>query len=209
MTMSPIRVAIIEDDGEIRRLLTFIIDSSPGYECKQAFGDCESAIDRLVKEPPDVVLMDIELPGMSGIEGVRRLKDRIPETEFTMLTIRENDESVFDSICAGATGYLMKDTPPAALLEAIRELYDGGSPMTASIARRVVRSFRKPSHSPLTGRETEILLKLSDGCDYKAIAGQLFISGDTVRAHIKNIYKKLHVHSRGEAVKKAIQDRLI
>ncbi|MFQ5640613.1 MAG: response regulator [bacterium] len=209
MNIDNITVAIVEDDREIRQLLTLIIDGSPGYECKQSFNDCETAISEIVANPPDVVLMDIDLPGMSGIEGVKRLKTELPDTDFIMLTIKEDDDSIFDSVCAGATGYLVKDMPPADLLQAIKEVYEGGAPMSANIARRVVTSFKKSTESPLTPRETEILQKLCDGDNYKTIAAALFISGDTVRAHIKNIYQKLHVSSRAEVVKKAIRDRLI
>ncbi len=209
MSSEEISVAVVEDDNEIRQLLTLIIDSSPGYICKLSFNDCETAIPQIQKTPPDVVLMDIDLPGMSGIEGVKRLKPGLPDTDFIMLTIKEDDDSIFNSVCAGATGYLVKDMPPADLLKAISEVYEGGAPMSASIARKVVTSFKKSGESPLTRRETEILQKLCDGDNYKTIAEELFISGDTVRAHIKNIYRKLHVNSRAEVVKKAIRDRLI
>ena len=204
-----IKVAIVEDDGEIRRLMTLIIDSSPGYLCKQSYNDCETALAEIPDDPPDVVLMDIDLPGMSGIEGVKILKEKLPDTDFIMLTIKEDDNSVFNSLCAGATGYLLKDTPPTQLLSAIQEVYDGGSPMSASIARRITSSFRKSTETVLTPREKEILELLCDGDNYKVIAEHLCISGHTVRAHIKNIYKKLHVTSRAEAVRKAINDRLI
>jgi len=209
MSNPVITVAIIEDDREIRELLTLIIDSSPGYSCKLSFNDCESAKDAVLTDPPKVVLMDIDLPGMSGIEGVNQLKSQIPSTDFIMLTIKEDDDSIFNSLCAGATGYLLKDTGPADLLLAIREVVEGGSPMSAGVARRVISSFKKASESPLTKRETEILNMLCDGKNYKEIATDLFISGDTVRVHIKNIYRKLQVNSRGEAVKKAIKDRLV
>ncbi len=209
MAKETIYVAIVEDDREIRQLLTLIIDGSPGYACKQSFNDCESAIPAIEKNPPDVLLMDIDLPGISGIEGVRQIKEKQADIDCIMLTIKEDDESVFESICAGATGYLVKDTPPVALLEAIRDVYSGGAPMSASIARRVIGSFKKPAESPLTTRETEILNLLCDGENYKTIADKLFISGDTVRAHIKNIYRKLQVNSRAEAVKKAIKNRLV
>jgi len=209
MTHAAISVAIVEDDREIRQLLTLIIDGSPGYTCKQSFNDCEMALPEIEKNPPDVVLMDIDLPGMSGIEGVRQLNEKLPETNFIMLTIKEDDDSIFDSVCAGATGYLVKDMPPVELLRAIREVCEGGAPMSASIARKVVTSFKKSVTSPLTTRETEVLQKLCDGDNYKTIAETFFISGDTVRAHIKNIYRKLHVNSRAEVVKKAIHDRLI
>ncbi|MFQ5606090.1 MAG: response regulator [bacterium] len=209
MSSEAISVAVVEDDREIRQLLTLIIDGSPGYACKQSFNNCESAVPEVERNPPDVVLMDIDLPGMSGIEGVKLLKAKLPDTDFIMLTIKEDDDSIFESICAGATGYLVKDMPPAELLQAIKEVYEGGSPMSANIARRIVTSFKKSPESPLTPRETEILQKLCDGDNYKTIAEALFISGDTVRAHIKNIYRKLQVNSRAEVVKKAIQNRLI
>lgn len=209
MRYNDITVAIVEDDTEIRELLTLIIDGSPGYICKQSYNDCETAIGEIQKNPPDVVLMDINLPGMTGIEGVKMLKDKLPDTDFIMLTIQVDDDSIFDSICAGATGYLVKDMPPAELLKAIKEVYDGGAPMSPNIARKVVSSFKATTESPLTPRETEVLQKLCDGDNYKSIANTLGISGDTVRAHIKNIYEKLHVHSRAAAVKKALKDRLI
>lgn len=209
MTEQTIHVTIVEDDSEIRQLLTMIIDGSPGYSCKKSYNDCETAIRELRDYPPDVVLMDINLPKMSGIECVKLLKEQLPHTDFIMLTIHEDDDSIFNSLCVGATGYLLKDTPPAELLDAIKEVYEGGSPMTASIARRIVSSFKKNTGTPLTEREQEVLRLLCNGDNYKMIADSLFISGHTVRAHIKNIYKKLQVSSRAGAVKKAIQDRLI
>lgn len=209
MKPDQITVAIIEDDAQIRQLMTLIVDGSPGFQCRQSFGDCDSALPEIRGHPPDVVLMDINLPGMSGIEGVRILKADLPETDFIMLTIQEDEDSIFDSLCAGASGYLLKDTPPAELLEAICDVHNGGSPMSGAIARKVIASFRKPLESPLSPRETEVLERLCDGGNYRDIADALYISGDTVRAHIKNIYRKLHVNSRAEAVKKAIKDKLI
>jgi DNA-binding NarL/FixJ family response regulator len=206
---SDITVAIVEDDVEIRKILSYIIDRSPGYSCKQTYNDCETAIISLKKNPPEVVLMDIALPKMSGIECVKILNQEIPGTDFIMLTIQEDDDSIFNSLCAGASGYLLKDTAPSVLLTSIKEVREGGSPMTPSIARRIIKSFKPNSTTPLTGRETEILEKLCDGENYRSIADALFISGHTVRAHIKNIYQKLHVNSRGEAVKKAFKDKLI
>lgn len=204
-----LKVSIVEDDAEILNLLTMIIDKSYGYSCKHNYTDCESAIKKMPVYKPDVVLMDIILPQMTGIEGVKKLKPLLPDTDFIMLTVQEDDNSIFDSLCAGATGYLLKDTPPTELLSSIREVREGGSPMSASIARRVISSFKKTEESPLTARETEILNLLCDGKNYKAIGTELFISGNTVKAHIKNIYKKLQVNSRGEAVKKAITEKLI
>ncbi len=204
-----IEVAIVEDDEEIRKMLSLIIDRSPGYSCKNSFSNCEDSIEGIKKSLPDVVLMDIQLPEMSGIECVQLLKEKLPETNFIMLTVQEDDDSVFNSLCAGATGYLLKDTPPVELLNAIKEVREGGSPMSPSIARRIISTFRPVSDSPLSKREQEILEKLCNGENYITIANSLFISGHTVRAHIKNIYKKLQVNSRAEAVSKAIKDRLL
>jgi DNA-binding NarL/FixJ family response regulator len=153
--------------------------------------------------------MDIDLPGMSGISCVRRLKEKMPDLDIIMLTIKEDDESVFESLCAGASGYLIKETPPVELLAAIKEAREGGAPMSAHIARKIVKSFHKTRNSPLSSRETEVLRMLCKGDNYKAIAEALFVSNNTIKAHIKNIYKKLHVHSRAEAVSKALKDRLI
>ncbi len=207
----PISVAIVEDDETIRHALTRILDGSPGYRCFRAFGDAEEAIEALPENPPDVILMDIGLPGISGIEATQILRDRIPETDVVMLTVQEDDDAVFSSLCAGATGYLIKSMSPAQLLQSIDEVYRGGSPMSASIARRVIRSFQSGPDpaSPLSRREREILEHLCNGESYRIIAGKLFISGHTVRAHIKNIYEKLQVNSRAEAVRKAMEKRLI
>lgn len=204
-----IQVAIVEDDDEIRPLLEMLIDRSPGFSCKQTFRDCELAINSIIEHQPDVVLMDVELPGINGIEGIRYLNEHLPETDFIMLTIRDDDDTVLQSLAAGATGYLLKDTPPSKLLEGITEVYHGGSPMSPSIARKVAASFHKSSPTPLSERETEILTKLCDGLNYQVIADMLFISGHTVRVHIKNIYRKLHVNSRAEAVMKAVKNKLI
>jgi DNA-binding NarL/FixJ family response regulator len=204
-----IRVAVVEDDAEIRKLLTLLIDASPGFYCKHSFDDCETAVSELPALDHDVILMDIILPKISGIDGVKQLKEKMPNTDFIMLTVQEDDNSIFDSLCAGASGYLLKDTPPAELLESIKDVMNGGSPMTPSIARKVINSFKKAEDSPLSKRETEILELLCDGKNYKTIADELFVSGNTVRAHIKNIYRKLHVNSRAEAVKKAINDKLV
>jgi DNA-binding NarL/FixJ family response regulator len=204
-----IKVAIVEDDSEIRKLLSLIIDGSPGFECRHTYSNCEDAIENIPKNPPDVVLMDIDLPKLSGIEGIRILKEKMVNTDFLMLTIKDDDESVFQSLCAGATGYLVKDIPPAILLNSIKDAVHGGSPMSANIARKVTASFHKSTSSPLSSRETEVLKRLCDGENYKTIADAIFVSGNTVRAHIKNIYKKLQVNSRAEAVAKAINKKLL
>ena len=209
MTPDLIHVAIVEDDPDIRQTLDLIIDGTPGFMCGTTFGDCETALPALIKHPPDVVLMDINLPGMSGIEGVKELKKARPEQDIIMLTVQVDDQSVFDSLCAGASGYLLKNTPPARLLQAITEVTQGGAPMSMPIARRVLHSFQPSRQSPLTERETEILQRLCEGENYKTIADGLHVSGHTVRTHIKNIYAKLYVNSRAEAVRKAYKNRLI
>lgn len=204
-----IKVNIVEDDNEIRQLLEIVIDRTPGFVCSDVFKDAESAMPTILATKPDVVLMDIELPGITGIECIKILKEKLPDTDFIMLTIHEDEEAIFNSLTAGATGYLLKDTPPSTLLAAIVEVYEGGSPSTPSIARKITQSFQANMQNPLSVRETEILEKLCSGEGYSSIAEQLFISGHTVRAHIKNIYKKLHVNSRAQAVKTAIKNNLI
>ncbi len=211
MNEGPIHVAIVEDDPEIRQLLQLLIDASPGFSCKLVYPDAEAALAEIPTYPPDVVLMDIQLPGMSGVECVQKLKAVRPELDILMLTVQAEDHYIFDSLCAGATGYLLKETPPVQLLAAIEDAQKGGSPMSPAIARRVIASFHqvKTTESPLSDRETEVLQLLCNGADYRQSADQLFVSTNTIKAHIKNIYKKLHVHSRAEAVKKAIKEGLI
>jgi len=205
-----IHVAIVEDDDEIRQTLALIINGTPGYFCKHTFMDAESAIKELPNLYVNVVLMDIELPGITGIEAIKKLKPNLAETDFIMLTIMQDETSIFNSLCAGASGYLLKDTPPSELLQSIKEVFNGGSPMSTNIARKVILSFQKTTHpSPLSNRETEILQLLCDGMNYRSIAEKIFLSSHTVKSHIKNIYKKLHVNSRAEAVKKAIKDNLL
>jgi DNA-binding NarL/FixJ family response regulator len=204
-----ISVSIVEDDDEIRESLALLIDGTPGFCSLRNYRDGEATIQGIPKERPDVVLMDIALPGMSGIEGVRCLKETTPATEFIMLTIHKDDDLVFRSLCAGATGYLLKNTKPAKLLAAIKEVCEGGAPMSTNIARMIVSSFRRTTQSPLTARETEVLAQLCKGQSYKMIADSLFVSEQTVHFHIKNIYQKLQVHSKSEAVAKALHDKLV
>lgn len=204
-----LRVAIVEDDAEIRESLHLILNASPGYRCDLLFDSAEAALEVLQTEHPDVVLMDISLPGISGIECVRLLKEKNDHSEFIMLTAHQEDELVFDSLCAGACGYLTKSTPPARIMDAIREASEGGAPMSTKIARLVVSSFTKPKTNPLTQREREVLDQLCQGKSYKSIADALFVSQDTIRSHIKNIYKKLEVNSKSEAVIKAIKEKLV
>ena len=202
-------VALIEDDADIRESLALIIDGTAGFSCSGRYADCETALADLPRHPPDVLLMDIELPGVSGIEGVRQVRELLPEVDILMLTVHEDDASVFDSLCAGACGYLTKNTPPGRLLRAIEEVRAGGAPMSTSIARMVIGSFQRSADSPLSGRETEVLTLLCQGRSYKMIADALCISTDTVRSHIKSIYRKLEVRSNAEAVARALREGLV
>jgi DNA-binding NarL/FixJ family response regulator len=211
-----IEVAIVEDNHIIREGLAALINGTSGYKCVGDYFDCESFLLDLEKIDPDVVLMDIALPGISGIEGVKKATEKKPGLDVLMLTIYEDSEKVFDALCAGACGYLVKKTPPSRLLEAIKEVNEGGSPMSSRIARQVITAFKdgnissdEESDFNLSLREKEVLTLLGEGNNYKEIADELFISVDTVRHHIRNIYKKLHVHSRSEAVAKAIRRKLI
>lgn len=203
-----IHLAIVEDDNEIRQALCMIIDGSPGFTCRYAFPDGESALASIGNLPVDIVLMDIDLPGKSGIEVTRNLKSENPEIDFIMLTVQSDDDSIFKSLCAGASGYLLKETSPSNLLDHIREVYMGGSPMSSKIARRIINSFRV-IQNPLSSREMEILEMLGQGLNYKDIAKDIFLSPHTVKTHIKNIYSKLHVKNRAEAIYKAIKQNLI
>jgi DNA-binding NarL/FixJ family response regulator len=203
VTAHNISVSIIEDNDEIRQTIALIIDGTPGFTCKHTFENAEDAVDEIRDLVVDVVLMDIDLPGISGILGMKKIKEKCPEIDFIMLTIHKDSETVFRSLCAGASGYLVKETPPTELLRSIREVYDGGAPMSASIARKVIGSFHRKVKNPLSERETELLQLLCDGLNYKAIAEDKFLSPQTVKTHIKNIYRKLEVNSRAEAVSKA------
>ena len=207
----PITVAIVEDDRRVRESLTVLINGTENIRCISSHSSAEEAIEHIVYKKPDVVLMDINLPGMTGIECVRKLKAQLPQVQILMLTMYEDDEKVFQSLVAGASGYLVKRTSPSELLNAIQEVHSGASPMSGKIARTVVEYFHKqkqasPQQEPLSKREEEILRLLSKGYRYKEIADALAISFETVRSHLKNIYDKLHVHSRTEAVVKYLRN---
>lgn len=204
-----INVAIVEDDEDIRESLAVLINETEGFACEGRYPDCMSALTGIDSNVPDVVLMDIGLPGMSGIEGIRRIKERHPNLDFIVLTVHEDDEMVFEALCAGACGYLVKETPANRILEAMREVRQGGSPMSTQIARMVTKSFQRTSEHLLTPREMEVLAHLCKGKSYKMIGESLFISEETVRRHLKSIYKKLEVHSKSEAVAKALRSRLV
>ncbi|WP_232825997.1 MULTISPECIES: response regulator [Chitinophaga] len=205
--MDIISVAIVEDNHDIRSAMELLINGSEGYACIGAFNNAEMALEKVPQLLPNVVLMDFNLPGINGIECIARLKAEYPDMQFMMLTVYEDDDKIFMALEAGASGYILKKTSPGDLLDAIRELHDGGSPMSSQIARRVVAYFQKqarpnPALEALTSREKEILDQLSKGFLYKEIAGNLFISIETVRRHVHNIYEKLHVRSRTDAVNK-------
>jgi DNA-binding NarL/FixJ family response regulator len=199
-------VAIVEDITEIREGLKLLIDNSDGFTCHEVYMNAEDAVKGLVISQPDVVLMDINLPVMNGIEAVRQLKDKCPGTQFIMSTVYEDDSNIFESLKAGASGYLLKKTAPANILQAITEVINGGSPMSTQIARKVIASFQKKDsideNEILTPKEKQVLKSLAKGLRYKEIAGELNVSMETIRTHARNIYEKLQVQSRTEALNK-------
>jgi DNA-binding NarL/FixJ family response regulator len=207
-----IRVVIVEDDKKIRETYSQLINDTEGMECVGDYGSCEEMLDDLDNILVDVLLMDIGLPGMSGIEGIKKVKEQYPSIEILMLTVYDNEEKIFHSIYAGASGYILKNVNPDELLKAIREIKTG-APMSAAIARRVLNFVRESDNTyrlkefKLTPREVEILQLLVDGLSFKKIADRLFISSFTVHSHIKRIYEKLHVHSKAEAVAKALKNK--
>jgi DNA-binding NarL/FixJ family response regulator len=209
-----VKIAIVEDQDKIRQGLELLISGAPGYTCTGAYGSMEAALERLDRTPPDLALVDIGLPGISGIEGIRLLRALHPKVIPLVLTVYENEERIFDALCAGACGYLVKGMPPARLLESLREALNGGAPMSPHIARRVIAHFQPP-HRPapagydLTPHEVRILRLLVDGHHYQSAAGELRVSVNTVRFHLRNIYEKLQVHSKAEAVAKALRERIV
>ena len=202
-----ISVSIIEDDAQARRILASWINRAAGFRLVGEWGDAESALESLAETRPEVVLMDINLPGMSGVEAVKQLKPLLPETQFVMLTVYEDADHIYNALAAGATGYLLKQTPREELIGALEEVHRGGSPMTSNIARKVVQSFRQvPAQAPateqLSPREQEVLHLLAEGYLYKEIAERLNISIPTVNTYVRRMYEKLHVRSRAQAVAK-------
>jgi DNA-binding NarL/FixJ family response regulator len=202
-------LVIIEDNAEVREGFSLLINSMSHYYVVGAFRSAEEALERIHAQKPHLVLMDVDLPGMSGIEATRRIKQELPKTDIIMITVFENSRTVFEALCAGATGYLTKNANPQELLQAIDQVAQGGAPMSAKIARLVVESFQKNPVSPLTERETEILSLMSKGKSYSNIAEAIDISKETVRYHIKNIYSKLQVNSKADAIEKANKEKLI
>jgi DNA-binding NarL/FixJ family response regulator len=207
-----IKIAIIEDNNALRQSLQQLFNKTGGMKCTVSLGNLLNVVSELGKSVPDIVLMDIGLPNISGIEGVRTVKANFPLVEVLMFTVFEDDDKIFNAIRLGASGYLLKKTPPEGILDAVRELHNGGSPMSPSIARKVIQAFREtPSNVTdeyqLTTRESEILYSLVDGLSYKKMAEKYFVSISTIRTHICNIYHKLHVNSKSQAVAKVFQGK--
>jgi DNA-binding NarL/FixJ family response regulator len=210
----PIQVAIIEDQRRTREGLHALIDGSPGFASVAAWHSVEEALADRATTAPQVLLLDIELPGMSGVEGIPHLIERFPGAVLVMLTVYEDNERVFEALCNGAQGYLLKNTPPHKLLEALREAVEGGSPMSPEIARRVVelfRKFRPPARAPhdLTPHEVRLLRLLVEGYSYRTAAAELGVRVSTIAFHVQNIYTKLRVHSKSEAVARALREGLL
>jgi DNA-binding NarL/FixJ family response regulator len=209
-----IRVAIIEDQREIREGLKELIDGAEEFHCSGTFGSVEQVLSRIGSELPDVVLVDIGLPGKSGIEGIRLLKERYPKLVLVVLTVFEDDRRIFEAICAGASGYLLKKTPTPRLLQSIRDAAAGGAPMSPEIAARVIALFRRarpalPEDHDLTPHEVRLLKMLVDGHNYKTAAVELSVSINTISFHMRRIYEKLHVHTKSEAVAKALRNQIV
>jgi DNA-binding NarL/FixJ family response regulator len=203
------RVLIVEDDAEIRNSFSLIVNSSQKFMVVNAYGSCEEAMDNINRDKPEIVLMDIELPGINGIQATKHIKDKNPHIDIVMVTVYEDSELVFEALKAGASGYITKSANYLELLTALEEIMKGGAPMSSRIARMVIDNFHVNPNSPLTKRETEILQLISEGKTYTQISEELFISKETAKTHIKNIYSKLQVNSKSEAIAKANLEKLI
>lgn len=209
-----VTIAIVEDIRDIREGLATLINFTDGFSCIGSYRSMEEAMPRILANAPDVLLSDIGLPGIDGIEGIRRLKAELPEMSVLMITVFDDDERIFDALCAGATGYLLKRTPPAKLLDNIREAVSGGAPMSPEVASRVIKLFReiRPAtriDHDLTPHETRLLKLLVDGHNYTTAAEELGVSYNTIKFHMRHIYEKLQVHSKSEAVSLALKSRIV
>jgi len=208
-TKDPISVVIIEDDETIRNGFLYLINATENYKVVNAYASVEDALLKLPADKPQVILLDIELPGIKGIEAIPKIKNILPKTHILMLTVYDNEENVFNALTKGAAGYLTKNDSTEKIIDAIKEVVDGGAPMSMSIAKIVIKSFHKNQNSPLTKRETEILEQIANGKSRSKIAKDMFIDLETVKSHIKHIYLKLDVHSREDAIKEARDNKYI
>ncbi len=208
-TTQETKITIIEDNDVVRDGFALLISSVSQHRVVNTYENCEDALKNLSNDRPNIVLMDLELPGMHGVEGIRRIKKLLPEVNILVISVHTNSELVFQALCAGASGYITKNAGHSKILDAITEVKKGGAPMSSQIARMVVQSFQKNTNSPLTSRETEVLELLAKGKSYSAIANDLFVHKETIKSHIKNIYGKLQVNSKADAIEKAIKQRLI
>jgi len=204
-----ILVSIIEDDDTIRNGYSFLIGNTEGYDVVSSYSSYDAAAHKIAGEKPDVILLDIEMPGTNGVDAIPRLKKLLPHVHVLILTVYESEKLIFEALANGASGYLTKNTPSAKIIASIKEVKEGGGPMSINIAKMVIRSFQKNQESPLSKRETQILEEISIGKSRSQIANELFIDLETVRSHIKNIYLKLNVNSRADAIKTARENRLI
>lgn len=204
-----INVCLVEDDHTIREGYEYLIGNHPGFSVTGSFASYEEAAKKIARCEPDVILLDVELPGVSGIDAIPKIKKLVPEAHIIMLTVYEQELTIFRALANGATGYLTKDTPHQKILNSIREAMTGGGPMSSNIARMVIQSFQRSEESPLTPRETEVLEQIATGKSRKRIAEELFIDLETVKSHVKNIYSKLNVHSKADAIKMAKDNKFI
>jgi DNA-binding NarL/FixJ family response regulator len=209
-----IKILLYEDNPQLREGLTMLINGSDGFDVLAAFKNCDHVIEEVSAFKPDVILMDIDMPGVNGLEGLKKIRAINNEVKILMLTVFDDNKNVFEAIKNGANGYILKKTSPARLLEYITEAHTGGAPMTASVATQVLKMFSSMNNEKgedynLSDREKQVLQLLVEGYSYKMIASDMFIAIDTVRSHIKKIYEKLHVNSKSEAVAKAFRDRII
>ena len=203
------RIVIIEDNLQLNEAFATIVNFSENFRVAGTYLNCEDAIKNIFKDKPDVVLMDLELPGMNGVEGTKQIRKLMPKSLILIVSVYENSEMVFNALCAGASGYITKNTTSKILIESIQELLDGGAPMSISIARMVVSSFQKAANSILSDRETEVITLLAQGKSYKSIGETLNISRNTIKFHIKNIYEKLEVNNREDAISLASEKKYI
>lgn len=204
-----IKVAIIEDDETIRSGFTYLINASEKYKVVNSYSSVENAMPNLAGDAPQVILLDIELPGIRGVDAIPKIKTLLPKTHILMLTVYENEDNVFNALTKGAAGYLVKSDSTEKIMDAIQEVVNGGAPMSMNVAKIVIKSFHKNQNSPLTKRETEILEQVANGKSRSKIAKEMFIDLETVKSHIKHIYVKLNVHSREDAIKEAKNNKYI